>query len=113
MVFGPFETQTNSYLGEEEKMSLLSLKELNNKMALNFFRERIPTRNGYGDALIELGNKNKNVVVLCADLTESTRVQQFKEKFPNRFIEIGVAEQNLVTVGSGLAAVGNIPFVSS
>lgn len=71
------------------------------------------TRDGYGYGLVELGKKNKNVVVLCADLTDSTRSKYFKEKFPKRFIEIGVAEQNLVTVGSGLAAVGKIPFVSS
>ena len=113
MVSRTFETKTDSYYWKEEKMSLLSLKGLNKKLALNFFRERIPTRNGYGDALIELGTKNKNIVVLCADLTESTRVQQFKEKYPNRFIEVGVAEQNMVAVGSGLAAVGKIPFVSS
>ena len=54
MVSGTFETQTDSYYWKEEKMSLLSLKGLNKKLALNFFRERIPTRNGYGDALIEL-----------------------------------------------------------
>lgn len=75
--------------------------------------EQVPTRNGYGLGLVELGKQNKNVVVLCADLTDSTRSAYFKEKFPKRFIEIGVAEQNLVTVASGLAAVGKIPFVSS
>ena len=73
----------------------------------------IPTRNGYGEGLVELGKKNKNVVVLCADLTDSTRSSYFKEKFPERFIEMGVAEQNLVTVASGLAAVDKIPFVAS
>ena len=80
---------------------------------LNSVREARPTRDGYGDGLIELAQKNKNIMVLCADLTESTRVQKFREKFPQQFIEIGVAEQNLVTVASGLAAVGKIPFVSS
>ncbi len=88
-------------------------QNVNKKMNLNFFRERVPTRHGYGDALLELGRKNPNVVVLCADLTESTRVHSFREKFPQRYIEMGVAEQNLVTVASGLAAVGKIPFVSS
>lgn len=72
-----------------------------------------PTRNGYGSGLVALGEKDKNVVVLCADLTDSTRSKLFADKFPERFIEIGVAEQNLVTVASGLAAVGKIPFVSS
>jgi len=75
--------------------------------------EKVPTRNGYGNGLVELGKKNKNVVVLCADLTDSTRSSYFKKKFPKRFIEIGVAEQNLVTVAAGLAAVGKIPFVAS
>lgn len=74
---------------------------------------QIPTRDGYGYGLIELGEKDKNVVVLCADLTDSTRSKWFKDRFPERFIEIGVAEQNLVTVASGLAAVGKIPFVAS
>ncbi len=90
----------------------MELKGLNKKMYLNFFREKVPTRNGYGDALVELG-KNKNIMVLCADLKDSTRVGKFAKKFPKQYVEIGVAEQNLVTVASGLAAVGKIPFVSS
>lgn len=72
-----------------------------------------PTRDGYGSGLLELGATNPNVVVLCADLSESTRSQWFQQKYPDRFIEIGVAEQNLATVASGLAAVGKIPFISS
>lgn len=75
--------------------------------------ELVPTRNGYGQGLVELGRKDKNVVVLCADLTDSTRSSYFKKEFPDRFIEVGVAEQNLVTLASGLAAVGKLPFVSS
>ena len=93
-------------------MNLTKLKGINQKMHLDFFREGIPTRNGYGDALMELG-KNRNIIVLCADLVESTKVDKFKEKYPQQFIEVGVAEQNLVTVASGLAAVGKMPFVSS
>src|SRR5690348_15122147 len=72
-----------------------------------------PTRDGFGAALLELGEKNKDVVVLCADLSESTRVLPFKEKYPERYIEIGVAEQNLATVASGLANYGKIPFITS
>lgn len=75
--------------------------------------EQKPTRDGFGAALMELGEKNKEVVVVCADLSESTRVLEFKEKYPERFVEIGVAEQNLATVASGLAAVGKIPFITS
>ncbi len=72
-----------------------------------------PIRKGFGRGLLKLGQTNLNVVACCADLTESTQISLFAEAFPERFFEIGVAEQNLVTVGSGLAAGGKIPFVSS
>ena len=72
-----------------------------------------PIRAGFGKGLLKAGYLNLNVVAACADLTESTQMHLFKEQFPDRFFEIGVAEQNLVTVGSGLAAVNKIPFVSS
>lgn len=72
-----------------------------------------PNRKGFGRGLKKAGELNENVVAACADLTDSTQMSLFKEAFPNRFVEIGVAEQNLVTVGSGLAAMGKIPFVSS
>lgn len=72
-----------------------------------------PNRKGFGRGLVEAGRLNVNVVAACADLTDSTQISLFRDAFPDRFIEIGVAEQNLVTVGSGLAAMGKIPFVSS
>lgn len=75
--------------------------------------EQVPSRNGYGEGLVIAGEENPDVVALCADLTESTRTQAFAEKFPDRFVEIGVAEQNLVTVASGMAAAGKIPFITS
>ncbi len=75
--------------------------------------ERIPNRDGFGDGLLEAGEKNQEVVALSADLTESTRVNLFAEKFPERFIQCGVAEQNMASVASGLAAVGKIPFIAS
>lgn len=75
--------------------------------------EQKPIRDGYGDGLLIAGELNSDVVALCADLTESTRTQKFAERWPERFIEIGVAEQNLVTVGAGLAGAGKIPFVTS
>ncbi len=75
--------------------------------------EQIPTRNGYGEGLVVLGEENPNVVVLSADLTESTRAEAFSKKFPERFIEIGVAEQNLATIAAGLGISGKIPFISS
>jgi len=65
--------------------------------------EMIPTRQGYGEGLVIAGENNKNVVVLCADLTESTRSILFKEKFPERFIEVGVAEQGMATIAAGFA----------
>lgn len=75
--------------------------------------EAEPIRKGFGVGLKKAGEIDENVVAACADLTGSTQMSLFKEAFPGRFVEIGVAEQNLVTVGSGLAAMGKIPFVSS
>lgn len=75
--------------------------------------EEEPIRKGFGRGLLAAGQANSNVVAACADLTESTQMNLFRDAFPDRFVEIGVAEQNLVTVGSGLAAMGKIPFVSS
>lgn len=72
-----------------------------------------PIRKGFGKGLLEAGKRDVNVVAACADLTDSTQMSLFKAEFPDRFVEIGVAEQNLVTVGSGLSAMGKIPFVSS
>ena len=75
--------------------------------------ERAPIRKGFGEGLLAAGEADERVVGLCADLTESTQMHLFAKKFPNRFVEIGVAEQNLVTVASGMAAMGKIPFCSS
>ncbi len=75
--------------------------------------EKVPSRNGYGEGLVIAGEENPNVVALCADLTESTRTEDFRKKFPERFVEMGVAEQNLVTVASGMAAAGKVPFITS
>ncbi len=75
--------------------------------------EKIPTRDGFGHGLVEAGEKDERVVAVCADLAESTRVHWFKEKFPKRYVEVGVAEQNLATVASGMANYGKIPFIMS
>lgn len=75
--------------------------------------EQVPIRKGFGEGLLAAGEADDRVVGLCADLTESTQMHLFKNKFSNRFVEIGVAEQNLATVASGLAAVGKIPFITS
>jgi len=75
--------------------------------------EQVAIRDGYGHGVVIAGEKDERVVVLCADLTESTRSHWFAEKFPHRFIQVGVAEQNLAVIGSGMAAAGKIPFISS
>lgn len=80
---------------------------------INADLQQEPIRKGFGRGLLEAGKHDVNVVAACADLTDSTQMSLFKAEFPDRFVEIGVAEQNLVTVGAGLAAMGKIPFVSS
>lgn len=72
-----------------------------------------PTRHGYGDGLVVLGEQNKDVVALTADLAESTQTHKFAEKFPDRFFECGVAEQNMAAIAAGLGISGKIPFISS
>jgi transketolase len=88
-------------------MSNLHLVDIAGKLAYE------PNRKGFGKGLLEAARRDVNVVAACADLTDSTQISLFRDAFPERFVEIGVAEQNLVTVGAGLAAMGKIPFVSS
>ena len=75
--------------------------------------KKAKTRDGYGKGLVKAGEKFSNVVVLCADLSESTRSQWFQKKFPERYVQVGVAEQNMASVASGMAAAGKIVFISS
>lgn len=85
-------------------------------LADNVFSDDVkqePTRAGFGRGLKAAGEANEAIVALCADLTESTQMHLFRDAFPKRFVEIGVAEQNLVTVASGMARAGKIPFTSS
>lgn len=72
-----------------------------------------PIRKGFGKGLVMAGELNDKVVALCADLTGSTQIEPFAVAFPERFVEVGVAEQNLVTVASGMAKMGKIPFTAS
>lgn len=88
-------------------MSNMHLVDLSGKL------EQEAIRAGFGRGLLEAGKRWDNVVAACADLTDSTKMSLFAKEFPERYIEIGVAEQNLVTTGTGLAAMGKIPFVSS
>lgn len=75
--------------------------------------EQKPTRDGYGLGLVELGKENKDIVVLGADLTGSTRCDWFRDKFPDRFIQCGIAEQNMIGIAAGLSLVGKVPFAST
>jgi transketolase len=88
----------------------------NLKLNENLFKENVETaatRDGFGEGLIELGQTDPNVVVLTADLAESTRVDEFAKQFPQRFFEVGVAEQNLAAVGAGFGVSGKTAFISS
>lgn len=91
---------------------LNQLLKLNTKI-FNDEIEKVSTRIGFGEGLLQAGMENENVVALSADLTESTKTNIFAEKFPKRFIEVGVAEQNLASVASGMASMGKIPFITS
>lgn len=86
------------------------------KLVENLFDSKIeqkPTRDGFGTGTIEAGKTDPNVVVLCADLSESTRAEWFQKEFPDRFIEVGIGEQNMAALGSGFAAAGKVPFIAS
>src|SRR5664279_6660307 len=72
-----------------------------------------PIRAGFGRGLKAAGEANEQIVALCADLADSTQISLFRDAFPKRFIQVGIAEQNLVTVASGMARAGKIPFASS
>ena len=75
--------------------------------------EEVPTRDGYGLGLVEAGRKDDRIVALSADVSGSTRTEYFNKEFPNRFIQVGVAEQSMATVASGMANYGKIPFIAS
>ncbi len=76
-------------------------------------KEKAPTRNGFGKGVVEAGRADSRVVVISADLAESTRADAFQKEFGDRFIDIGVAEQNMATVAAGMAVYGKIPFITS
>ena len=75
--------------------------------------EKKATRQSYGEALLELGRKNKNIVVLDADLAGATKTSIFAKEFPNRFFDMGIAEQNMISTAAGLATTGKIPYAST
>lgn len=75
--------------------------------------KQVPTRNGFGEGLVEAGSRNRDVIGICADLSESTRFEAFKKALPAQYVEIGVSEQLLVAMAGGLAAIGKIPWIAS
>ncbi len=77
------------------------------------FKEKKDTRSGFGDGLTQLGETNKNIVALCADLTGSLKMNEFKEKYPERFFQIGIAEANMMGIAAGMTIGGKIPFTGT
>ena len=77
------------------------------------FKEKKDTRSGFGDGLTQLGKINKNIVALCADLTGSLKMNEFKEKYPERFFQIGIAEANMMGIAAGMTIGGKIPFTGT
>lgn len=75
--------------------------------------EQKPTRDGFGLGLTQAADENPQVVGLCADLTESTRMEAFAKKYPERFVEMGVAEQNMASVAAGMSLIGKVPYITS
>mgnify|MGYP001564457086 CR=1 FL=1 len=75
--------------------------------------KQIPTRDGYGEGLVEAGQKDPNVMVLCADLSESTRSHLFKQAFPDRYVQLGVSEQSMAAIAAGMTLAGKTVFISS
>ncbi len=75
--------------------------------------KRASIRQGFGEGLLMAADNDKNIVALCADLTDSTKMDMFKNEYPERFFEVGIAEQSMASVASGMAAMGKVPFMSS
>lgn len=88
------------------------LQKFNNKL-FDADVERVSMRTGFGEGLVLAGEADPNVVGLCADLTESVQMHFFKGMYPERFVQVGVAEQNLAGVAAGMAAMGKVPFIGS
>jgi transketolase len=94
----------------------MSSKKHSSLLSAHLFTKKIPvvpTRNGFGEGLVLAAEQDERIVVLCADLTESTRVEAFKNKFPERFVQFGVSEQSLAAIAAGFALAGKIPVIAS
>ena len=89
---------------------------MSEKLADNLFSpdlKQVPIRNGFGEGMVILGKENPKVIGLCCDLTDSTKLGDFAKAYPDRYVEVGVAEQNLAGLGAGFAHEGFIPFITS
>jgi len=75
--------------------------------------KQLPTRQGFGEALVALGEENKDVMAIGLDITDSVKTGMFRDKFPDRFIECGIAEQNGMGIAAGLSLAGKVPFIST
>src|SRR5262245_22325425 len=109
---GGFERTPHTTRAHRERKPIIFMVPLNPKL----FDKDVngaPIRKGFGEGLLAAGELDHNIVALCADLTESTMMHLFKNKFPNRFIEMGIMEQSMASIASGMAAMGKIPFFSS
>src|SRR3989338_7070777 len=117
MASRPLKKRPRAFLrrsGAQRAVSRTSMLNVAAKLVAEPFSDKVtkaPTRDGFGKGVVEAGKANKNVVVLCADLKESTRAEWFEKEFPERFIEVGVAEQAMATIASGMALAGKIPFI--
>ncbi len=92
------------------------MRNKNAKLIADLFDAKIekkPTRDGFGNGVIEAGKTDGSVVVLCADLSESTRAEWFEKEFPERFVEVGIAEQNMAALAAGFSMAGKVPFTAS
>lgn len=93
--------------------NLLNLEQKLNPHLFDVGVIQEPIRRGYGEGLLQSGKEDERVVALCADLKESTMTHLFAAQFPTRFVEMGIGEQNMASVASGMAAMGKIPFITS
>lgn len=103
----------NYELKTNEAMPIVSSAKLVANVLDKEKLEQKPTRDGFGLGVVEAGKADPNVVVLCADLSESTRAQMFEKEFPDRFVEVGVAEQNMASLAAGMSLAGKVPFIAS
>src|SRR3989344_8706835 len=103
----------DNIFSDENNTDEIQYEIKNNKTRLTMETKKIATREGYGKALLELGRINKDVVVVDADLGDSTKAENFGKEFPERFFTMGIAEQDMIGAAAGLSVSGKIPYAST